>query len=277
MGEKKDRTHIKRWLTGICLGLPVLALLAWPHHRWPFYGVLYLAAFFGLREFYALTSELPTFLRISGYALTLLLFWVIYVRQVLLAPVIIAMWALVPMIYSLLTPPPAPEKTSDLGKAALGPLYVSLPLAMLVWVDLLPRGNWWIFFLLVVIFANDTGAFYCGKLFGRHKLFEAVSPNKTWEGAIGGLLSGLLTGLLYMNATGLHRLDLGVVLLLVGMSAAGQVGDLVESMLKRNHRKKDSGRMLPGHGGVLDRIDGVLFSVPVLFFYVYLSQTTVAQ
>jgi phosphatidate cytidylyltransferase len=274
MSEHGNRMHFKRWITGIGIGAPLLLLLVWPHHRWPFYTILYVAAVAGLREFYALTSKLPPFVRISGYTLTLLLFLAISLRQLLLAPVIIALWVLVPMAYYVLTPPPNPQKTSDLGKATAGQLYVSLPLAILVWIDLLPKGNWWILFLLVVVFANDTGAFYLGRFFGKHKLYSAVSPNKTWEGAFGGLLSGLLAGLLYVNATGLHPVDIRIVVLLCVMSAVGQLGDLAESMLKRNHSKKDSGEILPGHGGILDRIDGVLFSIPVLFSYVYLSQTS---
>jgi phosphatidate cytidylyltransferase len=132
-----------------------------------------------------------------------------------------------------------------------------------------PKGSIWIFFLLAVIFASDTGAFYAGKFFGKHKLYEAISPGKTWEGAIGGLLSSLIIAFFFLKIIPLHRLDINILILAASLSVAGQIGDLSESMLKRNYGVKDSGHILPGHGGILDRIDGLLFCIPVL--YVYLS------
>jgi phosphatidate cytidylyltransferase len=126
-------------------------------------------------------------------------------------------------------------------------------------------------FLLVVIFASDTGAFYFGRFFGRHKLHERISPGKTWEGAIGGLLSSIFVSFAFFKAIPFNRVDLKIVLLAASLCVAGQVGDLAESMLKRNHGVKDSGRILPGHGGILDRIDGLLFSTPLLYIYLSFS------
>jgi phosphatidate cytidylyltransferase len=132
---------------------------------------------------------------------------------------------------------------------------------------MLPNGSYWIFFLLIVTFANDTGAFYFGKSMGRHKLYEAVSPNKTWEGAIGGLLSSLIIAFIFLRIFQLHKLSIYIFILVLIMSIASQLGDLCESMIKRIQGIKDSGNLLPGHGGMLDRIDGLLFSIPVLYFY----------
>ena len=134
-------------------------------------------------------------------------------------------------------------------------------------IDLQPNGRLWIFFLLVVSFVNDTGAFYFGRLFGKHKLYEAISPGKTWEGAVGGLVCTVIAALWFLQILRLHPINIGMVALIVFLSFASQLGDLAESMLKRNHGVKDSGGILPGHGGLLDRIDGLLFSIPVLYLF----------
>jgi phosphatidate cytidylyltransferase len=138
---------------------------------------------------------------------------------------------------------------------------------MLLMIHLRHDGKIWIFFLLSVIFASDTGAFYFGKFLGKHKLYAAISPNKTWEGAVGGLLSSIIVALLFLRILKFHQFSLTIVILALALSIAGQTGDLAESMLKRNHGIKDSGKILPGHGGILDRIDGLLFSIPILYVF----------
>jgi len=271
--------HIKRWLTGI-IAIPVLivligANLRWPFFgvlflaRWPFYGVLFLASIAGLVEFYRMTAPgLPKAVEWSSFFITLLLFLVFALRQFLLAPAIIFLWALLPMTFYMLTHS-SPDKrwTGDISKAVSGPIYVVLPLSMLVMIDIRPHGNIWIFFLLAVVFATDTGAFYFGRIFGKHKLYKAISPNKTWEGSFGGLFSSIVVAYLFLRISGIHGFDLPVLILVIILSLFSQVGDLAESMLKRNHGIKDSGKILPGHGGVLDRIDGLLFAIPVLYIF----------
>jgi phosphatidate cytidylyltransferase len=132
-----------------------------------------------------------------------------------------------------------------------------------------PSGRQWIFLLFFVVFSCDTGAFYVGRRWGRHKLWPAVSPGKTVEGAIGGLLSSVAVSLLVGTllpldvATAGFLLALGFILALVC-----QVGDLMESMLKRVSQVKDAGGILPGHGGLLDRLDSLLFAFPVMYYAV---------
>jgi phosphatidate cytidylyltransferase len=260
--------HLKRWLTGI-VAIPILIYVIGFGPRWLFCFLLLLASLVGLFEFYALAvANLPRFIRAAGYVLTILLFALFYTRQVLIAPVIIVLWAFVPMAFFMLThPSPNRQWTADMGKSVLGPVYIVLPLSLLWMMHLQPNGKLWIFFLLVVIFVNDTGAFYFGRLFGKHKLYEAISPGKTWEGALGGLLCGVIAGLWFLHILRLRSINISMVALVVFLSVASQIGDLAESMLKRNHGVKDSGGILPGHGGVLDRIDGLLFSIPVLYLF----------
>ncbi len=260
--------HLKRWLTAI-IAIPILIFLVGPGPRWLFYSVICAASLVGLMEYYAVAAaRLPQFVRWVNCLLSFFLFAAIYVRQIMLVPVIILLWALIPMT-SFMFARSQGKSAEDLGNAVFGPIYVALPLALLVLIDLRPTGQIWIFFLLTVIFASDTGAFYFGKLFGRHKLYEAVSPHKTWEGAIGGLITSIMGASLFLRLIGPCPLDLNMAILVILLSTAGQIGDLCESMLKRRHGVKDSGHILPGHGGILDRIDGLLFAIPVL--YVYLS------
>ena len=270
--------HLKRWLTAI-IAVPILIFLIGP---WPtrlfgpearglFYAVVCAASLAGLREYYKMTSaRLSRSIQWLVELLTVLLFTAIYLRQVMFVPAIILLWALIPMAWFLLAGPRSPA-VEDLGKALFGPVYAALPLALLILIELRPQGPIWIFFLLTVVFASDTGAFYFGRLMGKHKLYEAVSPNKTWEGAIGGLATSIVAASIFIRLIGPCTLDLKVMILVMILSVAGQIGDLCESMLKRNHGVKDSGHLLPGHGGILDRIDGLLFAIPVLYVYLCLD------
>ncbi len=265
--------HLKRWLTGI-IAIPLLIYVIGPGPRWLFYVILYLVSIAGLVEFYRITSSnLPRFVRWSTYFLTLALYMLIYRRQVLFAPVLTLLWALTPMAYFMFTQP-SPEKpwATEIGKAVLGPVYICIPISMVLHMDrFIPGGNLWIFLLLTSIFANDTGAFYFGKLFGRHKLYERVSPNKTWEGAIGGLALSVVASFWFMKIFHIHAVNLKGFILVLSMAVSGQIGDLAESMLKRNQGIKDSGGILPGHGGMLDRIDALLFAIPILYVYLSIS------
>jgi phosphatidate cytidylyltransferase len=263
--------HLKRWVTGI-IGAAFLLFLISSGTRWPFYLFLFIASVIGLNEFLNITSRgLPRFLKFSSVILTFFLFLVIILKQVLLLPVVLVLLAAVPLAFHMFMYASFDEKynRADIEKAIIGPLYVCLPLSMLILIDMQPKGNIWIFFLLAVIFANDTGALYAGKAFGRHKLYPAVSPNKTWEGSVGGLLTGLIISIVFfsIDALKIHAIDPAILLLVLGLSAATQTGDLVESMIKRSYGVKDSGGILPGHGGMLDRVDGLLFAIPVLYAY----------
>lgn len=119
---------------------------------------------------------------------------------------------------------------------------------------------------LLILWANDTGAYLAGKSFGRKKLFERISPNKTWEGFIGGFLFALAISLNMEKYLGNLLMWQWAVMALI-ISVFGTWGDLVESMLKRNLGIKDSGKVLPGHGGLLDRFDGLLISAPLVFLF----------
>ena len=263
--------HLKRWITGL-IGTAILVFLISIGNRWPFYLFLLIASLMSLNEFFNISAkDIPRFLRFSSFIISFILFLTITAKQALLLPAVIFLFLAVPLAFQMLTYGSPGKKwgREAIEKAIIGPIYISLPIAMLILIDMHPGGNVWIFFLLAVIFANDTGAFYAGKTLGRHKLYKEVSPNKTWEGAFGGLIFGLIIASIFLQIDILkvHSLDIGVICLVIVLSIATQAGDLVESMIKRIHGIKDSGSILPGHGGLLDRIDGFLFAVPVLYAY----------
>lgn len=262
--------HLKRWLTGI-ISLPVLIYVIGFAPRWIFYAMLFLASVIGLTEFYRITApELSVRIKSCGYLVTLAIFIVTMAGSLYLLPAVIVLMVFIIMTLLVVLPySPGTHTAGDIGRGLFGPLYLALPLSMLMVMDRYPQGSMWIFFLLTVIFASDTGAFYFGKIFGKHKLHKIISPGKTWEGAVGGLLSSIIASIWFLSLTQLKQVNLRLILLAGCLSIAGQIGDLSESLLKRGSGIKDSGRILPGHGGLLDRIDGLLFAVPILYIYFY--------
>jgi len=264
--------HLKRWLTGI-IGVPLLVYLILSGPRWIFYGVLFMASGLGVREFLRMTAPgLPPPVKIISAVLIFLLFYFLWRGPLFLAFPVFCTWAMMPLAYFLFSSPALRNRAAeDIGKLSLAVLYVILPLALLILIDRHPRGNLWILFLFTVIFSGDTGAFYFGRLLGRKKLYVSVSPGKTWAGAVGGFSASVISGLLFFHIFHMEGSAPLAGLLGGGLGVAGQIGDLVESMLKRSAGVKDSGRVFPGHGGILDRMDGVLFAIPVLYVYLVWS------
>ncbi len=161
----------------------------------------------------------------------------------------------------LLSRTPLAETLESLGVLAFGLPYFAVPLACIY--RLHHADPWLVLLLLAVVWLGDTAAFYVGRRFGHHRMAPTVSPKKTWEGAAAGFVAGILAAAVW-GVWRLGRLDPALLLVAGATSAAAQVGDLVESMLKRGSGVKDSGHVLPGHGGVLDRCDALLFAAPVL-------------
>ena len=163
-------------------------------------------------------------------------------------------------LYVLLASTPIEQGAPAMGLIAFGGLYLGLPVAALV--ELQSRSPWLVLLLWAVVWLGDSAAYYFGTAFGRRRLAPVVSPNKSWEGAVAATVVGGLCALLF----GLWRGE-GVDVPLIGVallaSVAGQLGDLVESVIKRGAGVKDSGTLLPGHGGFLDRFDALTFAAPI--------------
>jgi len=149
-------------------------------------------------------------------------------------------------------------------------VYPGLLLTFLIVIhNTIPEGCWWAFLILATAFLCDTGAYFAGRAFGKHPLAPNLSPKKTIEGVAGGILGALLATLCahFIFLTRITLAD-AIALGILG-SLAGVLGDLIESLIKRSSGIKDAGSFFPGHGGVMDRIDGLLFVIPVFFTYIY--------
>ncbi len=166
--------------------------------------------------------------------------------------------------------------------------YIAIPMALLVAIRQQPAGAIWTIYTLLAVWAGDIFAYFVGKSLGRHRMSPQISPKKTWEGAVASILASVIVGALwFQHAPGISAVLLRIglidrrdgmfglqqphlwpiILLSVVVNLAAQMGDLVESLIKRGAGVKDSGTILPGHGGMLDRIDAMLFAVPVVWAY----------
>ena len=166
--------------------------------------------------------------------------------------------------------------------------YIAIPMALLIGIRQLPAGAIWTIYTLLAVWVGDIFAYFVGKAMGRHRMSPEISPKKTWEGAIASILASIIIGTLWIQhahqiSSALLRVGLidrsggmwgqeqpqlwPIILLSAVVNIAAQLGDLVESLIKRGAGVKDSGTILPGHGGMLDRIDAMLFAVPVVWAY----------
>ena len=164
---------------------------------------------------------------------------------------------------------PLEEAIPALGILCFGIPYFAVPIASLYALKRL--DPWLVFLLMAIVWLGDTAAFYVGSKIGRHKLAPVISPKKSWEGAAAGFLASVAAAAAW-SFFRLDRIDVALLGVAALTALAAQIGDLVESMIKRGSGVKDSGSVLPGHGGVLDRLDALLFAAPVLLFSLWLFQ-----
>jgi phosphatidate cytidylyltransferase len=164
---------------------------------------------------------------------------------------------------SLVAGPPEPSTIARAAVLVMAPMYVGLPLGVFAWVQS-TAGPAMVTWLVAVIAVSDSAQYFAGRAFGRRKLAPLVSPAKTVEGAVGGLVVVAIFGAATAQTIGIVSPP-GGALLAVGLAGAGIIGDLFESQLKRSAGVKDSSTLIPGHGGVLDRIDSHLFAAPAFY------------
>lgn len=252
---------LPRVLTGLILA-PVVLVSVWLGPPW--LGLLVAAgAVVGCYEFYRLAGIPYTLLPLGAVlslAFALSPFWV----HPQAMPLLLSATVLLTLSGALLL-----HRQGGLGgwgTLVAGPLYTGYLLGLWLALRLEGGGRGWVLFGLAMVFASDTASYFTGKLWGRHRLAASISPGKTYEGAAGGLVGAGVAAALLSPLTPLAPAAAVVLGLL--LSLAGQVGDLVESRLKRSVGAKDSGSLLPGHGGLLDRIDSVVFAGALLYHYV---------
>lgn len=269
INRREWNSHKQRWVTAVLMAVPiVMVLVAGPYWLW--LVLVCLLAGVGLWEYQNMVFQrgLPPWWQ------------AFYVSAGLLIPcgtfrlgpegghltLYLALFAA--LLGVLLAAPRDAEAVSRLGKFVLGWLYIPYLLSYVLAIGRVDMGERWIFLALVITIANDAGAYYCGKFYGRHKLYEVVSPKKTIEGSIGGIVAGTLLGTAFGRFFLTEAFAVQLILLSLVLTVVGQLGDLIESMFKRTSGVKDSSPILPGHGGLLDRLDSLLFVFPVVWFFI---------
>jgi len=267
---------LKHRVVTAAVGVPLIILAIWFGDPWITLFIA-AAALAGTYEFYRIANfDRREPLLYLGLLWTLALVLTPHYRNPDLLPIVVTAAMLVSLICVLLRA--SREKAfHEWAWTIVGALYVGWMLSY--WLNLrgLEDGRNWVYLAMLTTFANDTGAFFIGRARGKHKLATAISPAKTWEGAIGGLVSAIIAAIVIAMVLKLISVELGapfafrywqIIILgfLVGFFA--QLGDLVESLLKRKMGVKESGNLLPGHGGVLDRFDSLIFVGAVVYYYV---------
>ena len=240
-----------------------------------YFGLLFMFfAVVGLYEFYALsrptiskgTQWFGLFIGTSIYAFVFLS-WYGYIdaKWSWSLAAILPVWACVELFRS------HQQTAVEMALVVFGWLYVILPFSLLnVMAHHIVEFNHQLLIgVFAILWANDTGAYAIGRMIGKRKLMPSVSPNKTWEGLFGGMATALLVG--YLWSLGFHSLVSGQWLVIATIVAIGaNIGDLIESKMKRDADIKDSGNIIPGHGGVLDRFDGLLICAPIITVYIHM-------
>lgn len=278
----KIRNLLTRSASGVVLLAVVLGAIMWS--KWSF-GVLLLAIILGgQREFYRMTAKAgyqPQ--KFLGYIAGVTIFTIAFACMLfvisdkmagseilsLMIFLILYFMLLVPLMFVCELYRKSSTPIANIGTTLMGIVYVALPMSLMLFIPvLLGEGAWspWAaLFYIFIIWANDVFAYLFGITLGKHRLFERVSPKKSWEGFIGGLLGAMAMGYIAAVVTNGNYLEwIGMALI---AAITGVLGDLVESLFKRSVDIKDSGNILPGHGGWLDRFDALLLSVPFVFIY----------
>jgi phosphatidate cytidylyltransferase len=263
------RNLVERAISAVVL-LPIAIWLTWLG-GWPFAVLIAVAASVGALELLHMSGRLGLAewygVVIAG---TIPLLAALHGGQTLLpdwSPLALSFATLALLGLLLFTHHEQAEVPIRAGRITLAWLYCGLLASTLVGLRV-QGGTAWVVLAFAVTWANDTFAYFAGMLFGKHRLYQKVSPKKTWEGFAGGAVGSVL-GALVIRATLLQELSVPhAVLLGAGAAVLGPLGDFTESLLKRAAGVKDSGKVIPGHGGLLDRIDALLFVVPWVYLFV---------
>ena len=269
---------LKHRVITAAVGMPLVILAIWFGDPW-FSLLIAAAALAGTYEFYRMANldRKEPLLYLGLLWSMALVFRPHYQNPDVLLTVITATMLI--SLICLLFRPSREKAFHDWAWMIVGALYVGWMLSYWLSLSSLANGHYWVYVAMLTTFANDTGAYFIGRARGKHKLAPTVSPSKTWEGSIGGLLCSIAAAVVI--AAILNRLSQQfeqippftfrywqIILLGFLISLFAQLGDLVESLLKRNMGVKESGVLLPGHGGILDRFDSLIFVGAVVYYYV---------
>jgi len=259
--------HLKRWVTAL-IAVPVLFAVIALGSEEIFSVLIILASLIGMWEYNRMSfGTAPGREKVETMIIALLILLTAASGNLLLLVAVLSFSVMALMILQLPRIAAGNRDMNAVGRVILGLMYIPLLMSHFIMIRQTPQGVRWIFFILVLAFAGDVAAYYIGRRFGKRKLLPEVSPGKTVEGVF-GLVVGSISGCLIFRHFFFPELPVvhTVILGLVG-SVVGQLGDLAESALKRGAGVKDSGALLPGHGGILDRLDCLMFITPYVYYY----------
>ena len=280
----------QRFLVAL-VALPILLLVLYYHRPEPTWLVIFAASLIAMREAFAmlLPADDRRAALVLGAIAVVAFYWIdpaaiaTYSRLPRVAIGAVGAGSTIPLLLTILAPglyylfrfrdiPSVAGRYAGTVTGIVYAGYLTTYLAKLKLIDPYQGGDT-VLIVLIVAWVADTGGYFAGRYLGNAKLYEAVSPNKTWAGAWGGL-AGSIVGVAVLKLVSAHFLTwLDVALIAIPGGILGQLGDLTESLLKRSVGVKDSGSLLPGHGGVLDRIDAVLFIAPYVYAYLIVRST----
>jgi phosphatidate cytidylyltransferase len=259
--------HLMRWITGI-VAVPLLFVIVAYGSEAIFTALIIVATLLGMAEYNRMVfGSGVSREKCETIVVALLILLSAAGGDMTLLVTILSFAVMAALMFNLLR---IREKGLDIvpvGGVILGIMYIPLLMSHFILIRRAPEGATWIFFILVLAFSGDISAYYVGRTMGRRKVLPQVSPGKTVEGTI-GLVAGSIAGCLVFRQFFFPLLPAAhaAILGLVG-SIIGQLGDLCESALKRTAGVKDSGVLLPGHGGILDRLDCLMFITPFVYYY----------
>ncbi len=267
--------HRQRVSTAL-VGLPVLVAAVSLQSHLPFFALAAVSCLICLFEYFAMLFPSDRKLCLTGVAVGFLPVAVIISGRLELLLMSVYLILLVPSFVFVLSYEKWHDPLRSWAAFVAGAMYLGVSFAHLLLLRQFEQGRLWIFFLLLVIFASDIGAYYAGHAFGSRKLAPALSNGKTVEGSAGGIVSGMAAGvcvwLFFFKQDWTISGFCFVCFTSFFITVVGQAGDLVESLVKRSANVKDSGSLLPGHGGFFDRLDAVILAAPCLYWLLELKK-----
>jgi len=262
----------KRWITGLIVALPIIFIIIFGNET-VFFAVLLTVSIFCLYEYYSIlfrSKDLLKYIFILAGALVSLGMFLGGQYTFGFITLIFLGYS----IYNVLSVSDIKQAPVRLTLTLFGIIYIGFLFSHLMLLRKIdPVGRQWVFFVLVATFLADTLAAYTGSYLGKRKLIPRVSPGKTWEGFIGGCAGSILAAIVFGAVFFSEIHFIHFVVLGTAIGVIGLFGDLLESVLKRSVEVKDSGTMLPGHGGWLDRVDALIFTAPFTYYYVKIFLT----
>jgi phosphatidate cytidylyltransferase len=274
--ESKGGSELKRRIITSVIGVPIVVAMVWFDQPIPWFTVL--AALWGMgavNEFYGIVQHSKDISPLKYFGIIWVLLFIVspylsqipYLNRVNITSLLFATAVIIPLII-LLVRRGKENAFANWAWTVAGILYIGWLLSYFVALRNFPDGRGWVFLAILSTFGSDACAYFTGRALGRHKLAPYISPKKTWEGSAGGVVGAIVFSVAVTLFFHLPITWWGAIILGILVSVFGQLGDLVKSLFKRNMAVKDSGKVLPGHGGLLDRMDSLAFAGVLVYYFV---------